>query len=159
MPAVDGSPRNTDIYRIVVDTNVIISAIIFGGKPGIVFHDVLTSRQFITSDYIVSEFMAFMKEACPKAPQKWLRLLRQKLETYCCDDTVDLDKPVRDINDTAILQLAIKQRGIIVTNDKDLLDYKTDSQVTIISVAEYLELFMPFEHKSLNHRWFTGLTE
>lgn len=114
---------------------------LFGGKPEIVLRDILTKQQFVTSDYIVGEFVDFMREIRPKAPQRWLRLLRQKLEAYCYDDSIDINEPVRDINDTAILQLAIKQHAMVVTNDKDLLEYKTTSQVTIISVAEYYELF------------------
>lgn len=67
--------------------------------------------------------------------------MRQKLEFYCRDDAVVIDEEIRDINDIPILKLAISQQATIVTNDKDLLEYKGKSLVAIISVREYLEMF------------------
>lgn len=125
---------------MVVDTNILISAVLYGGKPEQVLRYVLTTQQLVLSDYIVEEFMTYIKNVRPKAPQKWLRLLRQKLEVYCYDDTADLAKPVRDINDTNILQLAIAQRAVLVTGDKDLLEYKAEARVAILSTHEYAEL-------------------
>lgn len=132
-----GSPR----FRFVTDTNVLISAILYGGKPQRVLEHIITRQQLILSDYIVEEFVTYLKHIRPKAPQKWIRLMRQKLEFYCRDDAVVIDEEIRDINDIPILKLAISQQATIVTNDNDLLEYKSKSLVAIISVREYLEMF------------------
>ena len=119
-----------------------VSAFLFSGNLELVIRDILSRHQFITSDFIVDEFVAFLKEIRPRMPQKWLRQVRQKLEAFCKDDNIDLSKAVRDIDDTAILQLAVKQRAIIITGDKDLLGHKGNSRVAIITVGEYLELMV-----------------
>lgn len=133
--------RSSQRYRVVIDTNILISAILHGGKPELVVQHVLTRQHIVLSDYIIEEFVDYCKSVHPKVPRKWLRRLRQKLEVHSYDDGVDVDEVVRDINDTDILKLAIKQKAIIVTGDKDLLEHKSESRVAILSTIEYSQLF------------------
>lgn len=128
-------------YRFVVDTSVLISAVLYGGRPEQVLQSVLGEHKLIVSDYIVDEFVNTLKVFRPRLSQKWMRLMRQKLELFCHDDAADISEAVRDINDTAILKLAIHQRAVIVTGDRDLLEHRTRSAAAILSVQEYLELF------------------
>ncbi len=139
-PASVGS-RNSHRYRIVVDTNILVSAVLYGGKPERVLQHVLAKQHLVSSDYIIEEFIDYCKTVHQKVPRKWLRRLRQKLEAYSYDDGVDIEDAVRDINDTDILKLAIKQKAIIVTGDKDLLEHKSKSRVAILSIIEYSQLF------------------
>lgn len=77
----------------------------------------------------------------PKIPVRWLRQLRIGLDIFCVDHEIDVEVMVRDINDADIIRLAIKERAVVVSNDKDLLEYKSGAAVTILSVAEYSEIF------------------
>lgn len=67
--------------------------------------------------------------------------MRQKLEIFCLEYNVNRAVEVRDINDADIVRLAVGQQAIIVTNDKDLLEYKSNAATPILSVQEYLEIF------------------
>ena len=124
---------------------MLVSAILYGGRPELVLKHVLTRQVFVTSDYIIGELVDYLKDIRPKAPQKWVRTLGQKLEAHSHDVAGDDVAPVRDINDTDIVRLAVAQLAIVVTGDRDLLEYKAQSQVAILSVAEYLELWLEDE--------------
>lgn len=140
-PQAAGSSNN-ERYRIVVDTSVLISAIFFGGKTELVLRHVLASHTMVLSDFIVDEVIAFARATDPKTPVKILRLIRTKLEKYCHDYEPDPSIEVRDINDTDIVALAQEHQAIILTSDQDLLAYKADATIPILSVAEYTELFL-----------------
>lgn len=128
---------------MVVDTNVLVSALFFGGKPELVLRHALKNQTIILSDYIVDELMSYAKAIRPKMPQKFVRTLRQKLESYCySDDAAAQDDTVRDINDMPILKLAVRQNALIVTGDRDLLEYVGSMRIVTITAQEYLELFL-----------------
>ena len=138
--AVVGSINKPTKYRIVIDTNVLISAMIYGGRPEQVLRHVLASHTLILSDYIVDEFVAYLKVARPKLPQKWMRGIREQLQRYCYDEGYMSVSRLRDMRDDPVLGLALSYDAIIVTGDKDLLEYRDSSQTAIISTADYLEL-------------------
>lgn len=138
-PAV-GSSRQTR-HRVVVDTNVLISGLLFGGKPAQVLRHVVTSQHLVLNDVIVDECDAFLHNTRPKISRKYRHHLHMVLEKYCHSyEAVEVGM-IRDINDVDIVRLALTHYALIVTNDHDLLEYKTDTDVFIISVNDYCELF------------------
>jgi len=138
---IAGLSNSKNYYRIVIDTNVLLSAILYGGKPKKVLQHILAHQELVLSDYIVDEFVNYLKTI--KIPQKFIRQARQKLEEYCRDYDMSVDEKIRDINDTEILRLAITHNALIITGDKDILEYKAKSKVSVLTVSEYIELFIP----------------
>lgn len=138
---VAGLQKTDNSYQIVVDTNVLVSAILYGGKPELVLRHILAHQIIVLSDYIVDELIAYLKNVHPKVSQKFIRLLRQKLSDYCFDYSMPAKMIIRDINDTDILRLAIAQNACIITGDKDIIESKCTSKVTVLTVDEYIELF------------------
>ena len=136
-----GQSNKQTKYRIVADTSLLVSAIFYGGKAEAIFKHIITKQVLITSDYIIDELINFAKNTHPKTSRKFIKALRDQLEPYAKEYDASEKIIIRDINDTDIVQLAIEQNAIIVTSDKDLLSF-TDPKVTIISSAEYDELFM-----------------
>jgi len=65
--------------------------------------------------------------------------LQRSLLEHAKDYNTTATHDIRDIKDTPILQLAIEHAALIVTGDKDLLEYKGDAGVIVLSVAEYEE--------------------
>lgn len=128
--------------KFVFDTNVLISAFFYGGVPGLILEHALRQKSLITSFYIIDELSRYAKKTRPTTPQKWLKAIRQRLELLTQDDTAMPLEPVRDINDTPVVALAITQSAVLVTGDPDLLQYKGDSRAVIISVRDYAELFL-----------------
>lgn len=128
-------------YRVVLDSNIWISGLLYKGLPEAVIQNVLGNHKAILSAYIVDEVMAGLKERRPKLPQKWLKQLTLCLTEHTYDDQAEHQEIIRDIKDEPIIRLAIAQRSLIVTGDRDLLEHRGSSGVAILSVQEYLELF------------------
>ena len=62
--------------KILVDTNVIISAVVFGGKPRMLLLDLMEKgHSLIASDYFVAEFSDI---AC----QKWSDKAEKVIEVF-----------------------------------------------------------------------------
>ena len=136
-----GQSRKQTKYRVVADTSVLASAIFYGGKSETVLKHILAQQVLVTSDYIIDELIKFAKNTSPKTPRKFIKALRDQLEPYAKEYDTSETVLIRDINDTDIVQLAIAHNAMIVASDKDLLSFK-NPKVTIISPAEYGELFM-----------------
>lgn len=140
--APTGSANKPASYRIVVDTNVLISAFIYGGTPAKVLEDIIASHTLVLSDHIVDELIAYLRIIRPKIPQKWLRALREQLQRHCYEYDVDFDIDSRDPKDNLVIALAVTQGAFIISGDKDLLEYNSNAPVVILSTGEYKELFL-----------------
>jgi predicted nucleic acid-binding protein len=104
---------------------------------------VLEMQQFITSEEIIAEIIAYIRTTRPKSPHKWSRELHRRLLDHAKDfDRTPGHHKLRDINDVHVVQLAIEHSAIIITSDNDLLEYKDSAKTAILSVAEYNELFI-----------------
>ena len=141
-PKVTAGLKSKDTkYRIVVDTNILVSAFLYGGRPAAVFEEILSSHTLILSDYIVDELVACLRIVRPKAPQKWVRALRQQLSKYCYDyDEVGISS--RDFKDNPILHLAHSESAFILTGDKDILSLEISKGVASLTIDEFEALFL-----------------
>lgn len=95
----------------------------------------------IVSDYIINELIDFAKHAMSKTPRGAIRLMHQALEQYARPHQ-ERKVAIRDMNDVAVMQLAIEHEAMIVTSDKDLLEHRNGAIPPVLSVSEYEELFM-----------------
>ena len=137
----DGSLGTTERYNVVIDTNILVSAILYSGTPELVLRYTLERQSLVLSDYIIDEFMAYLAVVRPRVPQKWKTAVRRMLQKYVTVVDQKYVIKVRDVNDTDIIGLAMAASAFIVTGDKDLLDYRNDAHVVILSVKEYCEIF------------------
>lgn len=129
---------------IVIDTNVFLSAIVFGGQPrkliNLIADDALTLvtaeelvtelRRVITSKFL--EFIADLKkiEKLLESDATWVRLGGVTIAVS------------RDSDDDKFIEVAVLGNcHYIISGDKDLLDIKLYDSVKIVSVSEFLEDF------------------
>ena len=135
--------RSKKVIRIVLDTNVYISALLFGGKPADV---ILLARDregiFIySSPYILEEVRKVLSEKF-NWPEDKARELHDLLATRA--RLVDAQERIFDIQDDAdnrVLECAVSSRAhYIVSGDKHLLDLKEFRSISIIKPAEFLAL-------------------
>lgn len=136
-----GSREQAARYRVIVDTNILISALLYGGTPAVVFEDIIMSQTLVLSDHIVDELIAYLKIVRPKLSQKWVRALREQLIKYCYEYDINAADS-RDPQDNPILALALTQNAFIVSGDRDLLEYEADARIAVLSSAAYAELFV-----------------
>ena len=129
--------------KIVVDTNVLISGIFFGGKPEEVLK--LCFRNNITAyvtDEIVKEYRRVVQEMQKRTrreiPQSALEGFILKTENVASKERIEV---CRDPDDNKFIECAVAANALyIVSGDKDLLDLKKYRDVKILTAAEFLEL-------------------
>ena len=131
--------------RVVVDTNVLISALLFGGQPGRL-HEMWVGGRLIP---LLSResFAEFSKTLTyPKfrlTPAEVALLVEQELLPYAevVDATVDATGVCRDEHDDKFLALAASGgASYLITGDRDLLVLKTFGNTQIVTVREILDL-------------------
>ena len=130
--------------RVFVDTNIIISAILFpNAKVAKVFSHLIEKHTVIIASYI--------KEECKEVFEKKFPLKKEQLniffdgirfEEFKTSKKIDEKKypKIRDIKDLPVLVSAIlSDSDILITGDKDFEDVKIDKPL-IFTPAAYFEL-------------------
>jgi putative PIN family toxin of toxin-antitoxin system len=130
--------------RLVLDTNVLISAILFGGKPRQVLEMVITGQhRLLISSAILDELVEVLVRDKFRFPAENTERIRQEIV-----DMADLIAPrrrlrvvIRDPADDRVIECAAAGKAdCIVSGDKDLLDLKQYRGMPIMSPAEFLAL-------------------
>ena len=110
--------------RLLLDTNVLVSAVLFGGLPqGLVEQAFRGEYELVTSEALLDEFEEVLRERFAR-PALLARALREELASIA-----DMSRPQRiprasrDPADDMVLAAALGGHAdAIVTGDKDLLD-------------------------------------
>jgi putative PIN family toxin of toxin-antitoxin system len=128
--------------KVVLDTNTLVSALLFGGTAsGLV--PLWQSRriQLVVSKDILEEYayvLAYPKFQLEEAEVR--DLLEQEVLPFAAPVRVGRHLSIcRDPDDDKFLECALTARArFLVTGDSDLLDLQTRSKLEIISPAELL---------------------
>lgn len=128
--------------RVVVDTNVFISAFIWGGNPAKIIN--LWKQEMIEliiSPFLFSEIILVFERF--EFPQKDLELLQQILEEKSSKFLPKRKTKIcRDKKDNQVLDLCLSGKAdFLITGDKDLLELKQFRQTKIIKPRDFLEEF------------------
>ena len=131
--------------RIMIDTNVIISAALFpnGNTAKAFFKAMMPPYEPIVCDYIVDELHRKFQEKFPEKQTELEAFLFQALSfievVKTPEDAVEAESKVRDVKDRPILRAALDAHAdLFLTGDKDFLESSiTDPRIT--GVAEFLE--------------------
>ena len=129
--------------RVVIDTNVLISAIFWTGKPKQLLNQVRLGRiTFLTSAILLAE----LKEILTRE-DKPFKLSAEDAERVVAAmrDLAEIVEPqqrlsvCRDEGDNRVLECAVEGRAEwIITGDGDLLDLKAFQGIPIVTVANFL---------------------
>ena len=130
--------------KIVIDTNVVASAIFFGGKPKDLL-ELLVSRKIeaFASTEIITEYHETIEELCNRYPDKPEKLpLSIIIEAMKLIEPSSAIKVCRDPDDDKFIQCAVDARCLyIVSGDKDLLSIVTYGNVQIVTVTEFFQQY------------------
>ena len=128
--------------RIVVDTNVVASAVFFGGRPAELLRMVVGRElSAVATKEIVDEYQATISYLLDKYGGRALQLsvvpIVSAMEIIPATSRVEI---CRDPDDNKFISCAIDGHCIyIVSGDKDLLSLKQCGDIRILTVAEFLE--------------------
>jgi len=128
--------------RVMVDTNVIISAILKEGSlPDMVLNEVCENHELILCDYIISESYDVAKRRFPLKIQV-LDKLFAKLRYELVPAPRFGEIQMRDVKDQPILNSAIEYNvDVLITGDKHFLELDIEMP-QIYKPSEYRDLFM-----------------
>ncbi len=130
--------------RIVIDTNLVASAIFFGGKPAELLKLVLLRHQVLAlaTAEIIEEYQATINYLLEKYKGKKLNFtllpLVSAMEIINSTSKVAI---CRDSDDDKFISCAIDGKcSYVVSGDKDLLTLKKYQNIQIVTVANFLRL-------------------
>ncbi len=126
--------------KVVLDTNIIISAIGFGGKPRKILNLVLDKRICaVTSPVLLAEFedIIFKKFLLlADGFEKINRQIRKNFKLVSPQKTINI---LKDEPDNRVLEAAISEKcSHIVTGDKELLKLHNFRKISILTADEFL---------------------
>jgi putative PIN family toxin of toxin-antitoxin system len=131
------------MIRVVLDTNIYVSALVFGGKPA----QVLQLAEAGLYVLVVSSEIRTELEETLETKFRWPRRVVKRTcselwESAHWTVVSDIVHVVRDANDNHVLACAVQGgAGFLVTGDRDLLVHGTYRDIRIVTPAEFLAEF------------------
>lgn len=135
------------IIRVVIDTNVVVSALLFGGTPGTLIQlwKKGVIRPFISKE-IVEEYLRVF--ACPKfkLSQKEIDfLLYGEILPYSDIVKIKSGKVIvsKDPSDDKFIRCARAARAaVVISGDDHLLEMKSCGSIKILTPSEFFKEFI-----------------
>ena len=129
------------LVKVVLDTNVLVSAILFGGKPDQVLYLILDGKIIgIISPVLLAELKEIFSKKFPLSKKDFeltFKNIEEIFEIVRPKETLDI---VRDEDDNRVLEAALEGRcSYIVTGDNDLLDLANFKNIKIMTPDEFLK--------------------
>ena len=126
--------------KVLLDTNILISALGFGGKPREIFKLVLDKKiKAISSSILLAEFDDVISKKFPKLAihlSRIQKLFRKNMKIIKPGHSVHV---LQDDSDNRVLEAALEGNcDYIVTGDKDLLDLKIYKKIIILKPNDFL---------------------
>ena len=130
------------MFRIVADTNVLISAVQFGGLPG-TFLDHVFQRSFtlMTSPVLLDELIGKLQTKF-KRPEAETAALRARLEAVAVvlSPSLVLQVVPDDPDDNRVLECAVEGHAdYVVSGDRDLLRLGSYANIPIVTIRQFLD--------------------
>lgn len=109
--------------KVMLDTNVLISALVFGGKTKLLLENlILSDYEIFVSQYVCAEFNEKLKLKWPDKADRLISIFH-KMNFNFCPSTDEVLGEVRDKKDVPVLSDAIFNKvDILLTGDKDFLE-------------------------------------
>ena len=131
-----------NLVKVLLDTNILISAMVFGGKPKQILNSILEEEFLaITSPILLAELKEVLNKKFPLRETDFKLTIKNIEEIF---KTIQPKKTINILNDNddnRVLEAAIEGNcKYIVTGDKELLSLKSYQGVKIVTAGEFLKL-------------------
>ena len=131
------------MVKIVLDTNIIISAIIFGGNPRIILEQAIRRNiRLCISEEILDEVKRVLKRQKFNYPPEIIQIITHELTIIS-----DLITPVKEITvikadpeDNRVLACAVEgDVDYIITGDSHLLELESFENIKILTPSQFID--------------------
>lgn len=128
------------VAKIVLDTNVLISGVVFGGKPREILEIVRNKELLgITSPILLAELGDVLSKKIVYPESKVLQVEKKMRKIFRVVHPIKSISAVADDDDNRVLEAAIEGKcEYVVTGDKDLLDLGNYKGIRILTPGEFL---------------------
>ena len=128
------------LKSVLLDTNIIVSAVVYGGKPREVLDGVWQNMfKGVTSETLLAELREVIHKKFPFHKYELRHIeerIKEDFEVVKPRKTVDL---LADKDENRVLEVAVTgECDFIVTGDKDLLDIKSYKKIKVVTPADFL---------------------
>jgi len=129
--------------KVILDTNILISGIGFGGKPREILHLILNDKiEAITSPVLLAELEDVINKKFPKLAYSFALIGKQISDKFKIVNPRKSFLVSRDNDDNRVLEAAFEGKcDYIVTGDKDLLNLKNFKNIKIVIPEVFLSNF------------------
>jgi len=132
--------------RVVVDTNVLISAVFFGGKPGHILDAWRKKKiELVISTDILAEYVDVLHRIAAKYPKVNVsRIITLITSLGLITEARDLEEQVcADPDDDKFIAAALESSSrVIITGDTHLLDVSGYSGIEMIQPAVFIKKYL-----------------
>ncbi len=130
--------------KVVLDTNVLLSALHFGGTPRAVLEKAIRGEvKLYLSDPILAELLAVLQRPKFCYPEEALQAIQTELTTigYMVRPSMTIKKINADPSDNKILECALEAGAdYIVSGDAHLLNLQEYKTIRIVTPAQFLQI-------------------
>ena len=128
--------------RVILDTNIIVSAIGFRGKPRSILQKVLDKQiRSYSSSVLLAELEDVINKKFPDLTdnfERFNRQVRKKIKIVKPSKSLHI---VKDEDDNRVLEAAVEAKcDYIVTGDKVLLGLGNFKEIKIVTADQFLRL-------------------
>lgn len=129
-----------NLIKVVLDTNVLISAILFGGNPAQILYSVIEEKILaITSPILTSELKEVFNKKFSLKETDFKLTFKNIDEIFITVQPKKIVNISRDGDDNRVLEAAFEGGcSYIITGDKDLLDLKIYKNIKIVTPEAFL---------------------
>lgn len=132
-------------FRVVLDTNIYLSGIIFGGNSRHVLDLIIKKKiKAITSPAILLEISQKLKQKFKWSQDQIFLTIKTIIKTTRIVKPKEILRVVRvDKSDNKIIEAAVESNSdYIISGDKHLLKIKKYQKIKIVTPAEYLSIYL-----------------
>ncbi|MCR1795918.1 putative toxin-antitoxin system toxin component, PIN family [Leptospira sp. id769339] len=133
------------MHKVLLDTNVYISAILFGGKPRLILEELISGKVIgYISDSILKEVELTLKKPKFKLTEEFISVILSEIEQIT-EKTTNISlsdySGLRDRDDYHILESSLSAKvDYLITGDQDLLVLGNLKSLKIVSPEQYLNI-------------------
>ena len=130
--------------RILIDTNILISGLFYGGLPERLLFELDEEFKICVNEKIMSEYYAQIRKKVLQSKKVLNEKLSEKFFRSLQSFEIESDlKICRDPKDDKFINCAIDAKAIyIVSGDNDLLTIKNFAGIEIVTAREFYEKYL-----------------